>query len=490
MTKQPSTRSEKKFFVKDESADLIQSTSQAQNHHRKRKRKDSNLIVDSASPKTKQNRTELKAMDQSSDSTDLISQFPEHIIHHILSLLRCKKDTARTSILSKRWRDIWASYLTLDFDQRKFQKQKKQLYFYSKRRYRRIKKRKDEEMKMKNEIFLNFVDETLQSRIEEKSSIRKFMLHLTSYNLELSDRVDQWIGITTKSNIQELDLHIPTKKNISYCLPQTVFAANTLTALRISGCNLGACAYINMSNLQKLYIKKVHIDEESIQNLILACPLIDDMRLIYCSGLKTLLLSSNRLNRVDIHCCHGLKKVEVKSPSLQSFWYQRKRSRCSKINLAMCKSLKSLTLEDSKMTDDLFQNHLSNFPVLEQLILSKCNALRCITISCHQLKTLALRGCRGLREADIDTPNLLSFEYKGPKVPFSSFDPSGLREAKLHIEPYRLPNDVDSGFSFDKLQTFLRKFDCSKGLKLIVRTKEVSYFLHLLFILSVKRLCA
>ncbi|KAF2323532.1 hypothetical protein GH714_035945 [Hevea brasiliensis] len=472
MTKQPLTRSEKKFLVTDKSTDLIECTSQAPNCHRKRKRKVSSRIDESASHKTKQNKIELKAMDQRSDSTDLISQLPEHIIHHILSLLRCGKDAARTSILSKRWRDIWASYLILEFDQRKFQKQERKLYYRSKRLYQRIKKRKDAAIKMKNEMFLNFVDGTLQSRIEQKSSIQKFMLHLTSYNLELSDLLNQWIGTTTKSNIQELDLYIPSKKNSSYYLPQTVFTARTLTALRISGCKLGACNYINMSNLQKLCIQKIHIDEEIIQNLILGCPLIDDMRLIYCSGLKTLLLSSNRLNRVDIHCCHGLKKVEVKSPSLQTFWYHGKGSMRCNINLAMCKSLKSLTLEDANITDDLLKNQLSNFPVLEQLILSNCDALHCVTISSHQLKTLVLRGCDELREANIDTPNLLSFEYRGSKIPFSSLNPSGLREAKLYFEPSTLHNVDGSGFSFNKLQNFLRKFDCSKGLKFIVRSKE------------------
>ena len=73
-----------------------------------------------------------------------------------------------------------------------------------------------------------------------------------------------------------------------------------------------------------------------------------------------------------------------------------------------------------------------DFPVLEKLVLSNCNALKNITISCYQLKTLILRECKQLEEAVIDTPNLLSFEYKGDKMPFSSMNPSSLKEAKLY----------------------------------------------------------
>ncbi|KDP40815.1 hypothetical protein JCGZ_24814 [Jatropha curcas] len=468
MRKRPSCGSEKKFFVTEKATDLIACTSRVPNHLAKHK---TNQIDGngSACPKTKQSRIEVKAMDQ---CPDLISQLPEHIIHHILSFLHCKKDAARTSILSKRWRDVWFSYFILDFDERKFQNQDWKLHFYSNRLYRKIKKKNDMEVKRKSEVFRNFVDKTLQSHNEKKSVIRKFMLHLTSYDLELADHVDRWIDYAIKSNIQELDIYVPSKKTRCYHFPQSVFAATTITALRISGCKLGTCNDIKMFSLRKLWIGKIHIDEERIENFIVNCPLLEDLRLIHCSGLKTLLLSNNKIHRIDIHLCHALKKVEVLSPSLQKFWYHGKRSTHCKIDLAVCKSLKSLTLEDYYMKDDSFQNQLSSFPILEQLSLSKCCALQNITISSHLLKVLALRDCGQLKEADINTPNLLSFEYRGQKIPFSSLNPSPLREAKLYFEQPMLNYNDDFEFPFHELQNFLRKFDNSKGLKLVVRSKK------------------
>eukprot|EP00257_Ricinus_communis_P015009 XP_015572832.1 putative F-box/LRR-repeat protein At3g18150 [Ricinus communis] len=321
-------------------------------------------------------------------------------------------------------------------------------------------------------MFRAFVENTLRTHIEQDSGIQKFKLHLTSYNVELSAHVDQWIGFATTNNIKDLDLYIPSKKDRCYNLPQTVFAASTITALRISGCKLRTCIDIKLSNLQKLCFAKLRVDGQMIQNLMLSCPLIDDLRLIYCTGLKTLLLSSNKLYRVDIHFCHGLKNVEVLSPNLQTFWYHGKKSTRCKINLAMCKDLKSLTLEDANMSDDWFQNLLSNFSLIEQLILSKCNALRHITISGRWLKKLALMECRELTEADIDTPNLLSFEYRGQKMPFSSLNPFSLKEAKLYFESSRLQPDNGGQLLFYELRNFLHRFDCSKSLKLVIRSNK------------------
>ncbi|XP_045822400.1 putative FBD-associated F-box protein At3g12840 [Trifolium pratense] len=49
---------------------------------------------------------------------DRISDLPDSILSHILSFLPTKQASA-TSILSKRWKLVWHSILTLNFDQNK-----------------------------------------------------------------------------------------------------------------------------------------------------------------------------------------------------------------------------------------------------------------------------------------------------------------------------------------------------------------------------------
>ncbi|GLU14383.1 hypothetical protein SLE2022_309580 [Rubroshorea leprosula] len=465
LDKNPSSGKEKQSrFIVDNS----DRSSQKPIAQRKRKRDDFNPIDKSDRREKKQMRINMKSMEQNVDSVDRISQLPEHIIHQILASVRCKKDAARTSILSKRWREIWASFSNLVFDQRKFHTQERNLQGVS----------DSQEIKRKIEAFRNYVDNTLQSRIQQKVSIQKFMLHVTYYNQELAANVDRWIDAAIERNIQDLDLHLPAKKRRCYNLPQRVFATKTITALRVYGCKLGTCDDIKLSHLQKLCLGKLHIDEQIIRNLICICPLIEDFRLINCSGLKTLLVSDvPNLKRVDLHLCRGLKKVELLAPNLEIFWYHGRKSLPCKINLSECKSLKSLSLEDANLKDELIQTHLSNFPLLEKLALSKCN-VKNITISGFRMKTLIFRDCRKLIEADIDTPNLLSLEYKGCIMPFSSFNPSGLKEAKLYFEPPK--EKAKAGFWHEEddqiwlagLQEFLSKFDYSKGLKLVARFKK------------------
>ncbi|XWS12036.1 hypothetical protein CRYUN_Cryun37aG0056000 [Craigia yunnanensis] len=235
---------------------------------------DLNIINGNAKPRRKGIRIDTKSMEQRVDNVDYISQLPEHNIHQIIGLLLCKKDAARTSVLSKRWRDIWASFSNLVFDQRKFHGQLRGLKMLSEVQIWEI---------TNVEVFGNYIDNILQRCVEQKDrSIQKFALRMTHYNSGLTTRMD-----------------------------------------------------------------------------------------------------------------------------------------------------------------------------------------------CFQLKTLVLRECKQLEEADIDTPNLILFEYKGDKIPFSSLCPSSLKEAKLYFKPSR--PEVKPRFHygddhtpwFARLQEFLEKFDYSRGLKLV-----------------------
>ncbi|PPD92253.1 hypothetical protein GOBAR_DD10797 [Gossypium barbadense] len=253
----------------------------------------------------------------------------------------------------------------------------------------------------------------------------------------------------------------------------------TITALRVNGCKLGPCNDLNLSNLQKLCLGKLRVNEQMIENLIRACPLLEDFRLIYATGLKVFKVSNlPKLKRIDLHTCSELGEVNLQAPNLETFWYVVVKYRSYKIDLSTCNALKSLTLEDATLKDESFQNHLSCFPALEKLVLSKCNFLKNITISSYKLKTLILRECKQLEEADIISPNLRSFEYKGEKMPFISLNPSSLKEAKLYFKPSgqgepRLSNEDNHTPWFARLQGFLDMFDYSRGLKLVVRSDKL-----------------
>nr|GFA32816.1 F-box/FBD/LRR-repeat protein At5g44980 isoform X1 [Tanacetum cinerariifolium] len=83
-------------------------------------RKKLSIIRKVISCRKKRKMEKVDKMDEVVEPIDEISDMPDLIIHHILSFLRCPKDVARITVLSKKWRSIWASFISFDFDHKKF----------------------------------------------------------------------------------------------------------------------------------------------------------------------------------------------------------------------------------------------------------------------------------------------------------------------------------------------------------------------------------
>ncbi|GAB4850398.1 hypothetical protein Ancab_029703 [Ancistrocladus abbreviatus] len=399
----------------------------------------------------------LTSMFGQDDATDVahISDMPEPVIHHILSFLH-PKDAARMSILSKRWKCIWDSFPILVFNQHYF------------RRWGR------DSIKM----FKNLIDFSLHGRMKQELSIHKFRLCVNNDpNMQL--HIFDWVDGALDLNVKDLEIKVKPWKHMRACiLPPSVLAANSITVLNLSGCRLVACDGIKLPLLQKLLLKKLDLCEQLLQGLINGCPLIQDLRLVQCTGLKNIVISTaSGLNRVDLHKCEGLESVKLDTPRLQSFWfYAKKQVRCI-INLSACRTLKELMLQYPKMTDDMFQRQILEFPGLEKLVLSKCSALKNIQVSGEQLKKLVIRKCWKLVQVLIGAPNLYSLEFEGANMPISLLNPSSIREAKLSFKPLSKGSSDGSFCSEDyrtKLEEFIGKIQRSKGLK--------SVTLHKLFV--------
>ena len=427
---------------------------------RKFKREDSfNCVQEGARLKEIQGKHDLNQMDQSVESMDRISQLPDHVIHHILSQLRNVKDAIRTSILSKRWRALWYSFSILIFDERRF-----------------AGGIGHEDSSNKEKIFRDYVSNSLQTHLDKNLYIQKLVLHMTSFDLEDSPHVDHWLSVAGSKNIKEMDLHVGIKNSRRYTLPQTVFSSKTMSGLRLSGCKLETCSNIMLPHLRKLYLRKIHLVEHIVQNLISSCHSIEDLRFIQCSGLKHLQVSNLlQLNRVEIHHCSQLKKVDVSAPNLHTFWYCGKKSTPCKVNLEGCKSLKRLTLEHPQVTRDFCEHQISKFPLLEKLDLSLSNKMKYVTISNPQLQRIVLKGCNKLGFVLINAPNLLSFEYKGETMPYIEISPFCLTDAKLSIESKGKRQDIIYGDQFWFLaREFIKKFD-PKGFKLVLHSNKVCF---------------
>ncbi|CAA0822395.1 Unknown protein [Striga hermonthica] len=390
-------------------------------------------------------------------NVDRISELPEPIIHHIFARLKCFRDVVRTSILSKKWKNTFDSYLTFEFDERWFRVPK------AVGKHKRIKARELQKKKFKG-----YVNRSIEMRLNPVPCIDKFRLYVNNVDIRLNDCMQCWVHAAVDKNVKELDIQVNTNGKY-FSLPSAVLLSTSIASLKLSGyLSLGSTS-LGMSNLRELSIKgSLRINEAVIQQFEKCCPLMEDLRLVHCNGIYVIsFLSLMKLRRVELHECEKVGYIEIASPNLESFWFHAEKNQECEINLQSLGSLKNLTLKDNRMMDTVLQGFLSKATLLEKLVLLKCAKLRRLTILSDRLKSLALIQCYKLEEVNIDAPNLSSLQYSGNRVPFSSINTLGLREAKFSFGPTMRTNQL-----LVEYQTHFRDFDRSKGFKLIVYSKQ------------------
>ncbi|XP_060205838.1 uncharacterized protein LOC132633437 isoform X2 [Lycium barbarum] len=441
--------------------------------------------------KKKGKMTENTNTDERAVDADRISELPEHILHHILHLLHRSKDIARTSVLSKKWKGIWESFTSFDFDQNWFRHEEDEKNWNhlqpppAEKQSYMLKFALEEftgDMPV-IEKFILFVANALVTRVEPLPSIQKFRLRVTHLTMMLRSLMDDWIGVAIEKNVKELELHVDLDcKDRPYVLPYALFASKSITSLKLNGCGVDYSDDddvkddfvgdvmddddIKLQNLRELSMKTMRINEKVVHRFVQGCPFIEDMRLINCYGLKFLHVSSlPNLNRLEVHEGSNLRWIKLEAPNLETFWFHGKKSSRCKILLAGCGNLKNLMLRHAHMADKSFQEYISYFPLLEELYLLECHALHGITILSDKLKKLSVIRCHKLKEANIDAPNLLSFEYTGAELRFSSINASRLQEVKLHLKSQK------QKFHSNEVQKFIEGFD-AKGFNLFLASKQ------------------
>ncbi|CAA7016736.1 unnamed protein product [Microthlaspi erraticum] len=237
---------------------------------------------------------------------DLFSNLPNELLCHILSFMTTK-EAALTSVLSKRWRNLFASVPNLDLDD--------SIFLHS------------EEGKREKpgilQSFMDFVDRVLA--LQGDSLMKKFSLKCKT-GVE-SVRVDRWIHNALQRGVSELDLFI--ELDSFYWLPQEVSLSKTLVELRVgSGFDLHWWPLdISLPMLKTLLLDSSGLHCGQYQTLFLGCPALEVLDLTnmqWCDHNVT--VSSPVLKELTIDF-HGLTNVvpltslSFDAPSLVYLYY-------------------------------------------------------------------------------------------------------------------------------------------------------------------------
>ncbi|XP_040945321.1 F-box/LRR-repeat protein At4g14103 [Gossypium hirsutum] len=193
---------------------------------------------------------------------DRISNFPDHIRCHILSFLPIK-EAVRTSIISTKWRYLFASISTVVFD----------TYLLCGLTHRNV------------GSFKNFVDRLL--KFPGQLSLDCFRLRadeIASWNDGDHDfDVSGWICGAVCRGVKEIDLYLD---NFCHTLPALLFTCHSLLTLTLTAKDskiIEVPSEVCLRNLKTLCITNSVLVGDSLNRLISNCHVLEDLAFDECS---------------------------------------------------------------------------------------------------------------------------------------------------------------------------------------------------------------
>ncbi|CAN7085459.1 unnamed protein product [Brassica oleracea var. botrytis] len=220
----------------------------------------------------------------SSKKMDRISNLPEALISHILSFLPTE-ESALTSVLSKKWRYLFADRPNLDFDGSGIRSHPDTCEW---------------EMADTLRVFTRFVDRVLV--LQGNST-------LDDFSLKCGHGVDpvcvtNWILNVLERGVSDLDLHFNL---VGVCLPSEVFMSKSLVRLRIESQNVIPMEVedVFLPKLETLYLNKVMLGNcgDCFEKVTSGCHVLEELVLINVySDFWNRSVSSKTLKRLILSC--------------------------------------------------------------------------------------------------------------------------------------------------------------------------------------------
>ncbi|CAI8585566.1 unnamed protein product [Vicia faba] len=196
---------------------------------------------------------------------DRLSEFHDSILCHILSFLPTKH-AATTSILSKRWKSLWLSVLTLDFDCKSFKDMA--AFDYSVHKF----------MLLRNiglPILSFRFNCTHRFCVCSKSDVTLFVSYLTNRGIE---------NLNIKNNI---------------ILPPSILSCKTLKVLKLIGAIVNSFSHqVDFPVLKILHLKEMRFERhELLVKLLSGCATLEELQTKYlCVHYKDSLVSEKEFD--------------------------------------------------------------------------------------------------------------------------------------------------------------------------------------------------
>ncbi|KAL3654599.1 hypothetical protein CASFOL_001584 [Castilleja foliolosa] len=252
---------------------------------------------------------------------DRLSELPDSLIIHILSLLEVKQ-SAITAVLTKRYRYLWRESPSLIFTE-------------------------TTQLPARIRDFVAKVNRTLLfiSGVN-RNSFEAFEIQFYYKNIYSSD-VDVWFDFAVRNKVKRLTVLLlkSTRRN-SYSLPQMMFHNSNLKRLSLRGCVLAPRKKIEWQSLTKLTIGDVELPEHVIGNILSGCPVLHRLFIINCWGFDCLEVESKRVHKLYVLNQENKPNLQISAPYVRVLrvWLN---SNGRKLSLGKTSSLVEATIVSS-----------------------------------------------------------------------------------------------------------------------------------------------
>lgn len=229
---------------------------------------------------------------------DVINNLPDNLLCQIMSNLSTK-EAALTSLLSKRWRYLFALVTKLDFDN--------------------LSSLHPDNMMQDQTSFIDFVDRVL--RLRGKDRVNEFSLKCGD-GIEDED-VFPWILNVLRHGVSDLNLHVSPA--LVYWLPSKVFTSKTLVSLKIGPKDGPRIKLRNvcLPKLKTLNLDSVVFEEGEIgfAKLLSGCPVLEELGLRNLAWISwdSCYVASKILKRLTLCCAdydESPKSVSFDTPNV------------------------------------------------------------------------------------------------------------------------------------------------------------------------------
>ncbi|CDP07607.1 unnamed protein product [Coffea canephora] len=198
---------------------------------------------------------------------DQISRLPDEILVYILSCLTLK-EAARTSVLSKRWIDLWRSMACLDFDASKVLN--KMFSISSWGRYADF-------VRKERRKYVEWVDKVLLQ--SDKSLALDDLRVAFCLDNFYGDKIHKWLQHAFARRVQRLELNVfadddPASSQESYTFHYELFCLSSGQS-QPGYSEIHHHAQIGFKSLRALSLKSLNVTGEVLEFFLINCPFLE-----------------------------------------------------------------------------------------------------------------------------------------------------------------------------------------------------------------------